>query len=100
MAEKLQPLADKVIIRPIEQETISKSGIIIPDTAKEKSQEGEVVSVGPGKINDDGTRIAMSVKTGDRVIYAKYGGSEVKLGDEKLLIVSESDIIAKKLGKA
>ena len=97
MAEKLEPLGDRVIIRPIEKEEVSKGGIILPDTAKEKPQEGEIIAVGPGKIQDNGTRLAMDVKLGDRVIYAKYGGTEVKLKDKKLLIIRESDIIAKRI---
>jgi len=97
MAEKLEPLGDRVIIRPIKKEEVSKGGIILPDTVKEKPQEGEIIAVGPGKIQDNGTRLAMDVKPGDRVIYAKYGGTEVKLKDKKLLIMHESDIIAKRI---
>ncbi len=95
MARKIQPLGDRVVVKAIEQEEMSKGGIIVPDTAKEKPQEGEVVAAGPGRITDDGKRIAMEVKTGDRVIYAKYGGTEIKDGDEELLILRESDILAK-----
>jgi len=96
MAETLEPLGDRVIIRPIEKEEISKGGIILPDTAKEKPQEGEVIAVGPGKMKDDGTRTSLDVKVGDRVIYAKFAGTEVKVGDEKLLIMHESDIMVKR----
>ncbi len=96
MADKLKPLADRVVVRPIEQEEVTKAGIVIPDTAKEKPQEGEVIAVGPGRLSDDGKRIAMDVKVGDIVIYAKYGGTEIKIEDEELIILRESDILAKK----
>jgi chaperonin GroES len=76
---------------------VTKGGIFLPDTAKEKPQEGEVVAVGPGRLSEDGKRIAMDVKKGDRVIYAKYGGSEIKIDDEELIILRESDILAKKV---
>jgi chaperonin GroES len=96
MAAKLQPLADRVLVKPIEKEEKTKSGIYLPDTAKEKPQEGEVVAVGPGKVTDDGKRIPMDLKVGDRVIYAKYGGTEIKVDDEEMMILRESDILAKK----
>jgi chaperonin GroES len=96
MAAKLQPLADRVLVKPIEKEEMTKSGIYLPDTAKEKPQEGEVIAVGPGKLSDDGKRIAMDLKVGDTVIYAKYGGTEIKVDDEELIILRESDILAKK----
>jgi chaperonin GroES len=96
MATKLQPLADRVLVKPIEKEEKTKSGIYIPDTAKEKPQEGEILAVGPGKMTDDGKRIPMDLKVGDRVIYAKYGGTEIKVDDEDLIILRESDILAKK----
>jgi chaperonin GroES len=96
MAAKLQPLADRVLVKPIEKEEKTKSGIYLPDTAKEKPQEGEVLAVGPGKLTDDGKRIPMELKVGDRVIYAKYGGTEIKIDDEDLMILRESDILAKK----
>ena len=96
MAVKLQPLADRVVVRPIEREGQTKTGIYLPDTAKEKPQEGEIVAVGPGKMTDDGKVIAMDVKVGDIVIYAKYGGTEIKVDDEDLMILRESDILAKK----
>ena len=92
----LQPLADRVLVKPIEKEEKTKSGIYLPDTAKEKPQEGKVLAVGPGKMSDDGKRIVMDVKVGDTVIYAKYGGTEVKVEDEELMILRESDILAKK----
>ena len=96
MAAKLQPLADRVLVKPTEKEEKTKSGIYLPDTAKEKPQEGEVVAVGPGKMTDDGKRIPMDLKVGDRVIYAKYGGTEIKVDHEELMILRESDILAKK----
>ncbi len=96
MAAKLQPLADRVLVKPIEKEEKTKSGIYLPDTAKEKPQEGEVMAVGPGKVTDDGKRIPMDLKVGDRVIYAKYGGTEIKVDEEDLMILRESDILAKK----
>jgi chaperonin GroES len=96
MAAKLQPLADRVLVKPIEKEEKTKSGIYLPDTAKEKPQEGEVIAVGPGKIDDSGKRIPMDLKVGDRVIYAKYGGTEIKVDDVELIILRESDILAKK----
>jgi len=96
MAAKLQPLADRVLVKPIEKEEKTKSGIYLPDTAKEKPQEGEIMAVGPGKMTDDGKRIPMDLKVGDRVIYAKYGGTEIKVDDVELMILRESDILAKK----
>jgi chaperonin GroES len=96
MAAKLQPLADRVLVKPTEREEKTKSGIYLPDTAKEKPQEGEVLAVGPGKMSDDGKRIPLDVKVGDTVIYAKYGGTEIKVDDEELMILRESDILAKK----
>jgi len=96
MAVKLQPLADRLVVKPIEAEEKTKTGIYLPDTAKEKPQEGKVIAVGPGRLSEDGKRIAMDVKVGDIVIYAKYGGSEIKIDDEELIILRESDILAKK----
>ncbi|MBE9512779.1 MAG: co-chaperone GroES [Chloroflexi bacterium] len=96
MADKLKPLADRVVVRPIERETVSKGGIVLPDTAKEKPQEGEVMAVGQGRLSEDGKRLPMDVKVGDIVIYAKYGGTEIKINDEELMILRESDILAKK----
>ena len=96
MADKLKPLADRVVVRPIERETVSKGGIVLPDTVKEKPQEGEVMAVGLGRLSDDGKRLPMDVKVGDIVIYAKYGGTEIKINDEELMILRESDILAKK----
>jgi len=97
MAEKLQPTADRIVVKPVKKEEMTKGGIIIPDTAKEKPQEGEVVAVGPGRITDDGKRIPMDLKVGDHVIYAKYGGSEIKIDDIEMIILRESDILARKV---
>jgi len=96
MTGKLQPLADRVVVKPVAKEEKTKSGIYIPDTAKESPQEGEIIAVGPGRLTDNGKRIAMDLKVGDRVIYTKYGGSEIKIDDQELVIMRESDILAKK----
>ena len=96
MAVKLEPMADRLVVKPIEKEEVTKSGLVLPDTAKEKPQEGEVLAVGPGRMSEDGKRIAMDVKVGDIVIYAKYGGTEIKVDDEELMILRESDILARK----
>jgi chaperonin GroES len=97
MAVKLQPLADRLVVKPIEREEVTKGGIVLPDTAKEKPQEGKVMAIGPGRLSEDGKRIAMDVKVGDIVIYSKYGGTEYKVDDEELVILRESDILAKKV---
>ena len=94
MAQKLQPLGDRVVIRPTPKEEMTKSGIVLPDTAKEKPQEGVIVAVGPGKVAEDGKRIQMEVKEGDKVLFAKYAGTEVKVEEEDLLILSERDVLA------
>jgi chaperonin GroES len=91
---KLRPLGDRVVIQPTAREEMTKSGIVLPDTAKEKPQEGTILSAGPGKILEDGTREAMDVKVGDKVLYAKYAGTEFKVEGEDLLIVSQKDILA------
>ena len=96
MGIKLAPLADRLVVRPIEREEVTKGGIVLPDTVKEKPQEGEVLAVGPGRLSEDGKRIAMEVKVGDIIVYAKYGGTEIKVDDEELMILRESDILAKK----
>jgi len=93
----LKPLADRVVIKPIQAEEKTKGGIVLPDTAKDKPQEGEVVAVGPGRILDNGTRLTPEVKVGDRVIYSKYSGSEVKIDGEEHLVVREQDILAIKV---
>jgi chaperonin GroES len=91
---KLRPLGDRVVIQPTAREEMTKSGIVLPDTAKEKPQEGKILAAGPGRILDDGKREAMDVKKGDKVLYAKYAGTEFKIDDEDLLIVSQKDILA------
>jgi chaperonin GroES len=91
---KLRPLGDRVVIEPTPREEMTKSGIVLPDTAKEKPQEGKVLAVGPGRILDDGKREAVDVKVGDKVLYAKYAGTEFKIDDAELLIVSQKDILA------
>ena len=96
MATKLQPLGDRVVVKPLPREEITKGGIVLPDTVKEKPQEGKVIAVGPGKMTDDGKRIPLDVKAGDTVIYAKYGGTDYKEDGEELIILRESDILAKK----
>jgi len=94
---KLQPLSDRLVVKPIQKEEITKGGILIPDTAKEKPQEGEVIAIGPGRMTDDGKRIAVDLKVGDRVIYSRYGGSEIKIDDVEMIILRESDILVKKV---
>jgi len=89
----LRPLADRVVVKPIEEEEVTALGIVLPETAKEKPQKGTVVAVGPGKKDDSGVLIPMEVKVNDVVLYAKYGGTEVKLDSEDLLIISETDIL-------
>ena len=91
---KLKPLGGRVIVEPIEQEEMTAGGIILPETAKEKPQEGKILAAGPGDRDEDGERIAMDVKVGDRVLYAKYSGTEVKIDGKKMLILRESDILA------
>jgi chaperonin GroES len=90
---KLKPLGDRVVIKPLEQKEVKKGGIIIPDTAKEKPQEGEVVAVGKGKVSDDGKLIPMDVKVGDKILYGKYSGTEIKLEDVEYLIMHQEDIL-------
>jgi len=93
-ASKLQPLGDRVVVKPTPREEMTKSGIVLPDTAKEKPQEGSIVAVGPGRILDDGKREPMDVKVGQKVLYGKYAGTEFKVDDVELLIVSQKDILA------
>ncbi len=99
MSSKLNPLADRVLVKPVQKEEMTKGGIYLPDTAKEKPQEGEVIAVGPGKVNDEGKTLPMEVKAGDRVIYSKYGGTEIKIDDVEMIILRESDILAIKKEK-
>ena len=93
-ATKVRPLADRLVIRPNEREEMTVSGIVLPDTAKEKPQEGTVVAVGPGRLNEDGKRVPLEVSNGDIVLYAKYAGTEVKIEGEDLLILKETDVLA------
>ena len=94
----LQPLGDRLIVEVLEEEETTTSGIVLPDTAKEKPQRGRVLAVGPGSRNDDGQIIAMEVAEGDEIIFSKYGGTEVKLGSDDVLILRESDVLAKVIG--
>lgn len=91
---KLKPLSDRLVVEPIEREQTTPSGLVLPETAKEKPQEGAVIAIGPGRRDDDGDRIAMDVQVGDKVLYAKYGGTEIKIDGKKLLILKESDVLA------
>ena len=90
----LKPLADRLVVEPNEQEEVTAGGIILPETAKEKPQQGKVIAAGPGRTDDKGKRVDMEVKLGDRVLYAKYSGTEIKLDGKKVLILRESDILA------
>ena len=91
---KIKPLADRVVVKPQEAEETTASGIILPDTAKEKPQAGEIVAVGPGKVSDAGNTIAMTLKVGDNVLYGKYSGTEITVAGDDVLIMRESDILA------
>ena len=92
---KVRPLDDRVVVEPLEAEEKTAGGILLPDTAKQKPQQGKVVSVGPGKLNDDGNRVALAVKVGDTVLYGKYSGSDVEVNGKEIKILRESDILAK-----
>jgi chaperonin GroES len=94
MATSLKPLGDRVIVKPKAKEEMTKSGLVLPDTASEKPQEGSVLSVGPGRVLDNGKRVEMEVKSGDSVLFAKYAGTEVKLDGEEYLVIRESDLLA------
>ena len=94
MSLNLKPLGERLIVKPIEQEDVTSGGIVLPETAKEKPQKGDVMAVGPGARDDDGKRISMEVSVGNVVLFAKYSGTEVKLDDDKMLILKESDILA------
>lgn len=94
MSINLKPLGDRLVVEPQEREQTTASGLVLPETAKEKPQQGEVIAVGPGRRDEDGDRIQMDVAMGDIVLYAKYGGTEIKLDDRKLLILKESDVLA------
>ena len=95
MASKLIPLADKLVLRPIVQEEVLTSGIVIPDTAREKPNQGEIISVGPGRRDDNGQIVPMDIAIGDRVLYAKYTGQEIKVENEELIVLAERDILCK-----
>ncbi len=94
MAMQLKPLGSRVVVEPVEQEEITAGGIVLPETAKEKPQQGKVLAAGPGARDDEGERIPMDVKAGDKVLYAKYSGTEFKMDGKKLLILRESDLLA------
>jgi len=91
--KKIKPLQDRILVKRLEEKEVKKGSIIIPDTAKEKPQEGEVMAVGPGKVTEDGKRQPMEVKVGDKILFGKYSGSEIKLGDEEYLIMREEDVL-------
>ena len=93
MAKSLQPLGDRVVIKPSAREEVTKTGIVLPDTAREKPQEGEVIAVGPGRVLDSGQRVSVELKQGDKVIYAKYAGTEYKLDEDELIILAERDVL-------
>ena len=95
MSVSIQPLEDRIVVKPLDAEQTTASGLVIPDTAKEKPQEGEVVAIGPGRIDDNGNRVPLDVSVGDKVIYSKYGGTEVKHSGEEYLILSARDVLAK-----
>ena len=94
MSVSIKPLEDRIVVKSLEAEQTTASGLVIPDTAKEKPQEGEVLAVGPGRIDDKGNRVPLDISVGDRVIYSKYGGTEVKFGADDLLVLSARDVLA------
>jgi chaperonin GroES len=94
MALKLRPLGDRVVVEPLEQDERTESGLFIPETAKEKPQKGKIIAVGDGRRDDEGNRIPMDVKVGETILFAKYGGTEIKMESQKILILKESDILA------
>ena len=96
---KLKPLGDRLIVQAVEEEETTASGIVLPDTAKEKPQRGKVLAVGDGKVSDDGKRVPIDVSDGDEVLYSKYGGTEITIDGEDLLVLRESDVLAKVAGK-
>jgi chaperonin GroES len=93
MSTELRPLGDRVVVKAVARETVTRSGIVLPDTAKEKPQEGEILAVGPGKVLDNGKRTALEVQIGQRVLFAKYAGAEIKIDGQEYLILRESDIM-------
>ncbi|MCW2796102.1 co-chaperone GroES [Nocardioides sp.] len=94
MSVNIKPLEDRIVVKPLEAEQTTASGLVIPDTAKEKPQEGEVVALGPGRIDDNGNRVPLDVSVGDKVIYSKYGGTEIKYAGDEFLILSARDVLA------
>ena len=94
MSVPIKPLEDRIVVKALEAETTTASGLVIPDTAKEKPQEGEVLAIGPGRVDDNGNRVPLDVTVGDKVIYSKYGGTEVKYGGDEYLILSARDVLA------
>ena len=94
MSINIKPLEDRLVVKPLDAEQTTASGLVIPDTAKEKPQEGEVLAIGPGRIDDNGNRVPLDVSVGDKVIYSKYGGTEVKFGADEFLVLSARDVLA------
>ena len=94
MSVSIKPLEDRIVVRPVEAEQVTASGLVIPDTAKEKPQEAEVIAVGPGRVDDKGVRISVDVAVGDKVIFSKYGGTELKFNGEEYLVLSARDVLA------
>lgn len=94
MTLKIKPLSDRLVVKPLEEEEVTPSGIVLPETAKEKPQKGEILSVGPGARDDEGKRIPMDVDVGNKILFAKYAGTEIKVDGDKLLILRESDVLA------
>ena len=92
----LEPLGDRIVVKPVAKEEVTKGGIVLPDTAKEKPQEGEVVAVGPGRVTEEGNRVPLDVKKGDTIVYPKYSGTELKVDGEEYLIMRESEVLAKR----
>ncbi len=95
MATELKPLNDRLVIKPLQQEQVLSSGIVIPDSAKEKPQQGEVIAVGPGKRDDDGNRVPLDIELGDRILYKKYTGQEIQIDNEDLIVLEEREVLAK-----
>jgi chaperonin GroES len=95
VATKIVPLADRIVVKNVQAEETTASGLVIPDTAKEKPQQGEVVAVGPGRLDDNGKRVSMDIQVGDRILYAKYSGNDVKIDQTEYLVLSEKDVLAK-----
>lgn len=94
MASNLKPLADRVVVEPLDEETMTATGVYLPDTAQERPMKGKIIAAGPGRLDDNGKRVALEVKVGDTVLYAKYAGTEVKVEEKELLVLKESDVLA------